>query len=142
MKKYKPFIKPIIFLTLGIGLMILFKDKYIELFFPKKDEKDFIIEFTTDYIANKDDILYNINENIDSYIILTINKKIDNFIVKDNNNIIINIKKINKGNKIVLMVNHNTYKSIITFSIDNKKYTITPNIKDDILSLNVEEKQE
>ena len=30
MKKVKPFIKPIILLTLGIVLIILFKDKYIE----------------------------------------------------------------------------------------------------------------
>lgn len=142
MKKFKPFIKPLIMLTLGIVLIILFKDKYVEFFTPKKNTNDFKIEYTTDYITSDDDLLYNINEAIDSYIIIRAYKKLTDFIVYKKEEIQIEEKGINENSVIVLMINHNTYNSNITFNIDDKSYIITTTKNKDNLNINVKEKQE
>ena len=141
MKKVKPFIKPIILLTLGIVLIILFKDKYIEFFSPKKEDKDFIVEFTRNYNYQDGDILYNINEQIDSYIVIKNNKELSNFKVTavDND---ISLEKIDVNSTVALMINHNTYDSAITFDIGEKSYTITTKKNKDNLEIFVKEKQE
>lgn len=142
MKKIKPFIKPIILLTLGILLIILFKDKYIEFFSPKKEVKDFIIELTTDYRYEDGNLLYNINENINSYIVIKNNKELKNFKVTTQDKIEVEIEKIESSSTIALMINYNNYNSIITFDIDNKSYLVTPQRKNDNLEITIEEKQE
>ena len=141
MKKVKPFIKPIILLTLGIVLIILFKDKYIEFFSPKKEDKDFIVEFTRNYNYQDGDILYNINEQIDSYIVIKNNKELSNFKVTavDND---ISLEKIDVNSTVALMINHNTYDSAITFDIGEKSYTITTKKNKDNLEIFVKETQE
>lgn len=141
MNKIKPFIKPIILLMSGIILMILFKDKYIELFSRKKDEKDFIVEFTRDYKYQDGDMLYNINEDIDSYIVIKNNKELYNFKVITGNDDI-EIEKVDISSTISLMINHINYNSIITFDIDEKSYTISAKKSNGNLEIIVEEKQE
>ncbi len=141
MKKVKPFIKPIILLTLGIVLIILFKDKYIEFFSPKKEDKDFIVEFTRNYNYQDGDILYNINEQIDSYIVIKNNKELSNFKVTTVDNDI-SLEKIDVNSTVALMINHNAYDSAITFDIGEKSYTITTKKNKDNLEIFVKEKQE
>lgn len=140
MKKFKSFIKPLIMLTLGIVLIIIFKDKYVEFFTPKKNTNDFTVEYTTDYITDDGDLLYNINEQIDSYIIIRVYKKLTDFKVLSNEDIQIEKKDIRENSVIVLMINHNIYNSSITFNIDDKSYIITTAKKKDNLTINVEEK--
>lgn len=142
MKKFKPYIKPIILLTLGLLLMFLFRDKYKEFFFPEKEKKDFIVEFTTNYKSIKNDLLYNINENIDSYIVITVNKELNNFSIKNSDSKIVEIDNVKENSNIVLMINHNTYNSIITFNIGNILYEITTTKENNNLNINVKEKQE
>lgn len=140
MKKFKSFIKPLIMLTLGIVLIILFKDKYVEFFTPKKNTNDFTVEYTTDYITDDGDLLYNINEQIDSYIIIRVYKKLTDFKVLSNEDIQIEKKDIRENSVIVLMINHNIYNSNITFNIDDKSYVVTTTKNKDKLTIEVEEK--
>lgn len=139
MKKFKPFIKPLIMLTLGIALIILFKDKYIEFFTPKKNTNDFTIEYTPNYITSDNDLLYNINEEIDSYIVIRAYKRLTDFKVYKNEEIQVEEKSIKENSVIVLMINHNTYNSSISFNIDDKSYIITTANHKDSLTINVKE---
>lgn len=141
MNKIKPFIKPFILIMSGIILMILFKDKYIELFSRKKDEKDFIVEFTRDYKYQDGDMLYNIDENIDSYIVIKNNKELYNFKVITGNDDI-EVEKVDISSTISLMINHINYNGVITFDMNEKSYTISAKKSNGNLEIIVEEKQE
>ena len=142
MKKIKPFIKPIILLTLGITLLILFRDKYIELFFPKKEKKDFTVEYTQKYNYEDGDILYTIDEAIDSYIVISNTKVLKNFKITNNEEIVKEINEVKENSKIVLLINHKNYKSIITFDIDDKSYKINTKKDNNNLNIVVEEMQD
>lgn len=142
MKKIKPFIKPIILLTLGITLLILFRDKYIELFFPKKEKKDFTVEYTQKYNYEDGDILYTIDEAIDSYIVISNTKVLKNFKITNNEEIVKEINEVKENSKIVLLINHKNYKSIITFDIDDKSYKINTKKNNNNLNIVVEEMQD
>lgn len=142
MKKIKPFIKPIILLTLGITLLILFRDKYIELFSPKKEKKDFTVEYTQEYNYEDGDILYTIDEAIDSYIVISNTKVLKNFKITNNEEIVKEIDEVKENSKIALLINHKNYKSIITFDIDDKSYKINAKKKNNDLNIVVEEMQD
>lgn len=142
MKKIKPFIKPIILLTLGITLLILFRDKYIELFFPKKEKKDFTVEYTQKYNYEDGDTLYTIDEAIDSYIVISNTKVLKNFKITNNEEIVKEINEVKENSKIVLLINHKNYKSIITFDIDDKSYKINTKKDNNNLNIVVEEMQD
>lgn len=142
MKKIKPFIKPIILLTLGITLLILFRDKYIELFFPKKEKKDFTVEYTQKYNYEDGDILYTIDEAIDSYIVISNTKVLKNLKITNNEEIVKEINEVKENSKIVLLINHKNYKSIITFDIDDKSYKINTKKNNNNLNIVVEEMQD
>lgn len=142
MKKIKPFIKPIILLTLGITLLILFRDKYIELFFPKKEKKDFTVEYTQKYNYEDGDILYTIDEAIDSYIVISNTKVLKNFKITNNEEIVKEINEVKENSKIVLLINHKNYKSIITFDIDDKSYKINTKKSNNNLNIVIEEMQD
>ena len=142
MKKIKPFIKPIILLTLGITLLILFRDKYIELFFPKKEKKDFTVEYTQKYNYEDGDTLYTIDEAIDSYIVISNTKVLKDFKITNNEEIVKEINEVKENSKIVLLINHKNYKSIITFDIDDKSYKINTKKDNNNLNIVVKEMQE